>query len=228
LLRRLVAAGLLALAVGWGTARAEAPVAAPPDTGFAAGNAAPADTAGPGFVPVLADTGAGGEAFPPPARMTPGAKPMRPLRRGPSPGGAALRSFILPGWGQAANHKWVKTVLFLGAYSGFWASSISFHQDRMDAVGGYNAAVTDSARSYWKAKFDRATAARNGKYWMAGLTLVLAMADAYVDAALANFDQRMDADVGFVPTSEDPVLGVRLTMAWDGTDTRASRRDRAR
>jgi hypothetical protein len=220
LFRILAALLLLVLPAGWGTARAEAPA----DTAASA----PAGTTVLEAPPAPADTAAGREASPPPARITPGKPAAVWMGRGPSPGGAALRSFILPGWGQAANHKWLKTVGFLGAYAGFWAWSISLHQERMDAVGRFNAASTDSARSRWKAEIDRTTSARNGKYWMAGLTLLLSVADAYVDAALANFDKRMDADVGFVPAGEDPAVGIRLSLAWDTPDSGGSRRNRAR
>ena len=227
--RVLVTIGLLLALGGWGTARAEDPEGTPADTVAGAWmGIAPADSAAFGNPPAPADTAAGEEAFPPPARIRMGAKAAAPLRRGPTPGGAALRSFVLPGWGQAANHKWIKTVGFLGAYAGFWAWSISLHQERMDAVGSLNAAGTDSARTYWTAEIDRATSARNGKYWMAGLTLLLSVADAYVDAALTNFDKRMDADVGFVPSGEDPALGVRLSVAWDGPAVNRQRREPTR
>ncbi len=134
------------------------------------------------------------------------------LSRGPSPGSVALRSMVLPGWGEAANGKWLKSAAFFGAYGGLWAWAISIHQDKMDAIGRMNAASTDAERLQWRLEADRLESSRNGKLWLAGLTLLLSMADSYVDAHLRNFDRRMDATVGWIPDSGDPVLGVSVSV----------------
>jgi hypothetical protein len=140
---------------------------------------------------------------------------------GPSPGSAALRSFVLPGWGQAANGRWIKTVLAAGAYGGFWAWAVSLNQDVQDAKAERNAAA-DGDLAFWTAEVANRKDARNAKYWFAGLTMILAVTDAYVDAHLKGFDKRIDADVGWIPGGDGGpgFLGVRVTAALgDGGTT---------
>jgi len=156
------------------------------------------------------------------------AEPPVPVQetKGPSPGGAALRSLILPGWGQAANGKWLKGAAALGAYAGFLGWSVSLHQDRQDALGRMHAAVDETERLYWKNEADRLESERNGKYWLAGLVMLVSMADAYVDGYLRDFDKRMDADVGWIPVGDEGAWGLRVTAFLDGDDASRGRRSR--
>ena len=140
-----------------------------------------------------------------------------PPRSGPRPGTAALRSFLLPGWGQAANHAWLKSAGFLGTYGGLLGWAVSINQEKMDAVGRLNAAATDADLALRISEVDRLDNARNAKYWLMGLTTILAMVDAYVDAHLRDFDRRMDAEVGCITLPEGDLTGARLTLHWDRT-----------
>jgi len=126
---------------------------------------------------------------------------------GPSPTGALLRSIVLPGWGQVANGQWLKGGLFFTAYGGFIAWGVSINQDLQDAKG--NPDVTE-------AELSSLTSSRNAKYWLAGLTLFLSAVDAYVDAHLNHFDDKIDADVGMLPGEEGPLLGLSLSTHWGG------------
>jgi hypothetical protein len=134
---------------------------------------------------------------------------------GPSPGSAALRSLVLPGWGQAANGRWLKTVIAGGVYGGFWAWAVSLNQDVQDAKAERNAAVDDTERAAWALEVENRKDARNAKYWFAGLTMILAVTDAYVDAHLKGFDKRIDANVGWIPDGGggSGMLGIRVTAA---------------
>ncbi len=133
---------------------------------------------------------------------------------GPPPGRVALQSLALPGWGQASNGAWIKAVGFFGAYSGLLAWGISINQDKQDAVGLLNAAPEEEI-AFRTAEVTRLRDDRNAKYWLGGLTLLLSMVDAYVDAHLHHFDRRIDAEVGYLPTTEGPLLGIRLTTALE-------------
>jgi hypothetical protein len=135
--------------------------------------------------------------------------------KGPSPRTAALSSLVLPGAGQAANRAWLKSAAFLGAYGGFLGWAAALNQDKQDAEGKLHAAASDSDRLAWAAEVDRLDDARNAKYWLMGLTALLSMADAYVDAHLRGFDRRMDAEVGWAPGEEGPEATARLTVRWD-------------
>ena len=151
----------------------------------------------------------------PAAPARPDSRVTAPARPGPSPGSAALRSLVLPGWGQAANRAWLKSAGFLGAYGGLLAWAVSLNQDKMDAVGRLNAAESAEDIAFWTLEVDRFDNDRNAKYWLMGLTTLLSMVDAYVDAHLKGFDRRMDAEVGCLPSAEGGVAGACLTLSWD-------------
>jgi hypothetical protein len=144
-----------------------------------------------------------------------GAEPL--YGKGPSPGSVALRSLVLPGWGQAANGRWIKAAIAFGAYGGFWAWAVSLNQDKQDATGSLHTAASLSDSLYWVSEVRRLKDGRNAKFWFAGLTLLLSITDAYVDAHLRGFDDRIDAKVGWIPSGSDgdAILGVRVTAALD-------------
>jgi len=130
-----------------------------------------------------------------------------------SPGTAALKSLVLPGWGQAGNGQWLKSGLFFGAYGGLLAWGVSLNQDKQDAAGSLHAAP-DSLKGYWQSEVDRLENDRNSKYWFAGAALLLSVVDAYVDAHLRGFDDRIDAEVGWRPEAGG-ALRVAVRTRWD-------------
>jgi hypothetical protein len=111
-----------------------------------------------------------------------------------SPWGAVARSAMVPGWGQVYNESYIKGVVSLGIFSTFAYNVIN-----------YSVKYTDTGESYYK---DR----RSVHSWYLGLTYVLIMLDAYVDANLFKFDQAMELTYNFIPGKESmvPVLGVRI------------------
>jgi hypothetical protein len=130
-----------------------------------------------------------------------------------SPSVAALKSFLLPGLGQAGNDKWIKAGLFFGAYTGLLGWAVSLNQDKMDAVGHYNEASSPADSTFWLSEVDRLDSSRNAKYWFAGATMLLSVIDAYVDAHLRGFDKRIDATVGYIPEAHG--AGLALRAQWD-------------
>jgi hypothetical protein len=129
----------------------------------------------------------------------------------PPPGRAALQSMVLPGWGQVSNGKTLKSELCFASYAGFIGWGVSINQDVQDARGNLNAATDPGEVVFWEGEVERLENSRDAKYWLAGLTLLLSMADAYVDAHLRNFDERIDADVGLIPAADGNLLGFRIT-----------------
>ena len=127
------------------------------------------------------------------------------LDEGPPPGRAAFQSLVLPGWGQAANGQWLKGTVAFAAYAGFIGWGIALNQDVQEA----------KAQGLSNFEIDGLRRSRNAKFWLTGLTALLSMADAYVDAHLHNFDERIDAEVGFLPTDDGPVLAVSVTARLD-------------
>lgn len=95
-----------------------------------------------------------------------------------SPTGAMIRSLILPGWGQLYNKKYVKAILAFGAEIGLLTNSIYLNQK-------YKASDTELEREFYINN-------RNlSNWWLVGVIL-FSMADAFVDAHLADFDESSD------------------------------------
>lgn len=121
---------------------------------------------------------------------------------------------MIPGWGQVANGSWIKGTLFLGTYAGFIGWGISLNQDVQDAKGDpafSSGQIQDLERS------------RNQKYGFAALTLLLAVAEAYIDAHLKGFNERIDADLGMIRIGDGAGWGMALTVAPGTSDAARSR-----
>ena len=92
----------------------------------------------------------------------------------PTPRGALLRSAVLPGWGQYANHRPLKALIFSAAAAGF------------------SGAVIAESRALSRARdpeeYQDRAARRNTRVLLLLATTTFAALDAYVDAHLADFD----------------------------------------
>ncbi len=140
----------------------------------------------------------------------PEAPAKEPFR--PSPGGAFWRSTALPAWGQLYNRRYVRAILFIAgrAYLGY----------RIFEEGGEANDLETQAKSLpdgaeknatWRAR-NRALDRRDDFIWWSGLAWLFTMTEAYVDAALMDFDDQFD-DERIVPKPEPVVrLGLRLTF----------------
>lgn len=105
-----------------------------------------------------------------------------------SPWGAVLRSAVLPGWGQMYNHKPIKAGLAL-TLNGFLLSRIIHFDNRWQETR--NQDFRDS---------------RNLFTWYLGLTYLLTLVDAYVDAQLFGFDQAVALQILPAPAEGPPAL----------------------
>jgi len=91
-----------------------------------------------------------------------------------SPWGATIRSAILPGWGQVYNESYIKAGFYV-ATVGYVGYKIYWNKMKLDETG--------------KAKYDDDRRRYN---WYMGLTYLLMLADAHVDAHLFKFDEMVD------------------------------------
>jgi len=131
----------------------------------------------------------------------------------PDPARVMFQSLFIPGWGQIENRAWVKATLFAGVYAALVRNGIRLNQDKQDALGRLGAAA-DEERPELEREVDRLSNSRNAKFWFAGLTAVMAMADAYVDAHLKRFDDRMDSDIAL--SEEGLRIGIRWSFGGEG------------
>jgi len=129
-----------------------------------------------------------------------------------NPTGALLRSAFVPGWGQFYNRKYIKgTVIALGeSYLIFgiyddWKEASRFERNFKNATD-----LTIKAREF--ANFENARDRRNLKMWIMAAAVFYSMFDAYVDAHLANFDQKDKAYEVFLSPQSD---GIQLVLTLD-------------
>ena len=118
------------------------------------------------------------------------------------------RSAILPGWGQFKNGRPLKAGLAIALEGVAAARVISAGNDvdaalarEDEALARGDAAAAEAARADYDEAFNRRTTAG----WVLGLSVVLSMVDAYVDAHLLQFD----VDFGPDPALPDDATGIR-------------------
>jgi len=95
----------------------------------------------------------------------------------PLPTGAALRSLVIPGWGQAYNRQPLKSVVIAGLESGFIYGILRQHKLQQACRARGDLILANLYRED-----------RNRFAWYLAGSVILAMLDAYVDAQLFNFD----------------------------------------
>ena len=111
-----------------------------------------------------------------------------------SPWGAAMRSAMLPGWGQFYNDQYIKSIIVFGIVADFVRKAIVFNEKYKDTSE--------------KAFLER----RSVNIWYAGLTYSLNMVDAFVDAYLYKFDETMDMSLQIAPVED--TIGFSLTLSF--------------
>ncbi len=127
---------------------------------------------------------------------------------------ALFKSMILPGLGQIGNKRYFKAVLFAGFDSWFIYSAIKHGNDASDLKKQFNAATDEGERNDLHDKYEDKAGTRNFHTWMAVVTTVVAMFDAYVDAHLSGSptDKRQRAVSFNVPPPIDGTLAASVQI----------------
>lgn len=95
-----------------------------------------------------------------------------------SPSGAALRSLVIPGWGQYYNGQKIKAGVVMAGEVGLLSTAL-YWNSRAGAAQRRGDQANRLLYEDW----------RNGCYWGLAALIVYSMLDAYVDAQLADFDE---------------------------------------
>ncbi len=117
-----------------------------------------------------------------------------------SPSGAALRSLVIPGWGQYYNGKKVKAALAFAGEAGLLGFARHWNSKMNDAERA-NRPTSKLQYEDW----------RNGCYWGLAALIVYSMLDAYVDAQLSDFDESPVLGAEFHPPRA-PVFALRVQI----------------
>lgn len=117
-----------------------------------------------------------------------------------SPSGAALRSLVIPGWGQYYNGKKIKAGLAFAGEAGLLGAALYWNSRAAEAKRANNEA-NQLLFEDW----------RNGCYWGLAALIVYSMLDAYVDAQLSDFDESPVLDTMLL-APRAPVLTLRVQI----------------
>jgi hypothetical protein len=111
-----------------------------------------------------------------------------------SPWGAVARSAMLPGWGQSYNESYIKSVVAFGAFF-YFASRVYTYNKKYQDTGDVN---------YRDKRVDNS--------WYLGLTYMIIMIDAYVDAYLYRFDDAVSITYNYYPDVKEFRVGVSIVF----------------
>jgi len=148
----------------------------------------------------------------------------------PNPRTAALLSFVLPGAGQAYNKKWWKVPLVWGALGGigyFTFDTQNTYHELRDAYktivnGGTPEAPYDGFDAPRLRSYRDTFRGYTEKWYLAlGVTYLLVVTDAFVDAHLARFDVSDDLSLQLKPSMETtggyPSFGLGVSLSIKNT-----------
>ncbi|MCI0513640.1 DUF5683 domain-containing protein [candidate division KSB1 bacterium] len=122
-----------------------------------------------------------------------------------APRAAVLRAIILPGWGQWYNEKKFKALLVFGTEIGFVSAAIWHNQRVVTRLD--ESQYTEQYRLQYK---EFHINMRNQYVWYLAGAILYAMADAYVDAHLFDFDESPDLSIRITPASAQAGLAIHF------------------
>jgi hypothetical protein len=121
------------------------------------------------------------------------------------PTGALLRSVVVPGWGQAYNHNYIKAVIYGGTEIALITTTRKYWREMNSHQRNFLGSADTSYKASEFRQYESSRNDRNLYLWLTGLTVLISMFDAYVDAHLADFDQTDKAFEVFVAPRKDQV-----------------------
>jgi hypothetical protein len=138
----------------------------------------------------------------------------RPVRRFDQPRWVMLRSLVVPGWGQATNHAWIKAVLIGGTEVALGAGAIADARalPRLDRevqlarASGDNVMLNAAILNY-NQRLERLVS----REWLLGGLIAYSLVDAYVDAHFRNFKIEFEHDPA-LPEGRPGAPGVRASL----------------
>jgi hypothetical protein len=105
-----------------------------------------------------------------------------------NPTRAAVYSAIIPGGGQIYNHAYVKAGVVIGV-QGYLIASAIIHDNKVDEYRRKGGETNDAFyKQQYLSKQNEYQELRTSDFWWMGITMVLSVLDAYVDAHLSDFD----------------------------------------
>lgn len=105
---------------------------------------------------------------------------------------AVLYSAFIPGGGQIYNGKYIKAGIVVGVQSYLIGSAVYHHDKRSDYARRADQAISSTEIAAMESKRNEYRDLERNDYWWIGITAVLSIADAFVDAHLYDFEAQKE------------------------------------
>ncbi len=125
---------------------------------------------------------------------------------------AALRSVVLPGWGQAYTENWIKAIVFAGVDVGLIYGAYVQHDRYVTALDDSKNTKTDDEREILERSANFYRDDRNKLLWYVAGVILLSSLDAYVEAHLYDF--HIDPILETPPNNDGVQAGIRITFTF--------------
>ncbi len=131
-----------------------------------------------------------------------------------NPTAALFKSMVIPGMGQAGNHRWFKAGLFAGLQTWFALKAIDHGQSAHAHKAAFDAATDVNYRRSLHTAYEIERSKRNKFVWFFGLTTFVSMFDAYVDAHMSGSPSNKRNDQFTVDLAPDPRGGAMASLSF--------------
>jgi hypothetical protein len=99
---------------------------------------------------------------------------------------ALFKSMFVPGWGQFGNRRVIKGTVIIGLQTWFGYEAIKYGRQTHDAWASYQGMSDETSLLHAYSIYTNKRSSRNKYIWFFGLTAMVSMFDAYVDAHLSG------------------------------------------
>jgi hypothetical protein len=127
---------------------------------------------------------------------------------------ALFKSMLVPGLGQIGNRRFIKAGIFIGLETWFAVKAIHYSQQAHGFRSQYAAATDVDVKLATYALYRNRRDSRNKFIWFFGLTTLVSMFDAYVDAHLSGSPINPRNDQFTVDIAPDPRGGATAQLAF--------------
>jgi len=135
-----------------------------------------------------------------------------PKKSQPWPTGALLLSVAIPGGGQFYNRKYIKSFLY-GGTEIYLIKYVYWRWQQMDEHWrNFKNTDDDLIKAQQFALYEKKRDSRNTHIWLTALVVFVSMFDAYVDAHLADFNQRDKAFDAYIIPENDK---IQLSLVYN-------------
>lgn len=125
---------------------------------------------------------------------------------------ALLKSLVIPGWGQVGNGRRLKAGIYAGLQGWFIGAAFHYGGQASDFKELYEASTVDDQRNDYYHLYEDRRQERNKYIFFLGLTTLVSVFDAYVDAHLSGSPADQEKQIGL--QIEPIVNGAQASLSF--------------